>query len=162
MSRLRGQQQPKVERAAKSHVGLYGQPKVSFLSEANARAAAESRGAESRRHVGTYRRQTCALWHIGGTEIDAAHVDGDGLQPSHRRVLDALLAADPADWVGRHRLGELVAVDDTGLGWLRERTVQAAAEALTDLGLIEACASGTGSAFAWRAVRPDTEGENAV
>lgn len=56
-----------VYRAPQSHVGRYGKPKVSYLTEASARAKADELNASRpREHPATvYRCPTCGAWHVG-------------------------------------------------------------------------------------------------
>jgi hypothetical protein len=87
--------------------------------------------------------------------------DEGGLRPSHRRVLDVICAATD-EWLDKREIGDRLAVDSSGLGGMKARTIQDAAHALLEKGLIES-RGGVGFAFQWRGVRtpPSEEVENA-
>jgi len=72
----------------------------------------------------------------------------DGMRPAHRRVLQALI--DASEWLDKVQIGNRVAVDSTGLGGLKVRTILDATRALVQSGRVES-RSGTGNAFQWRA-----------
>lgn len=86
---------------------------------------------------------------LEGDDLDSH--GGADLRPSHRRVL-AALESQPGEWMGRRRIGDLVAVDSTGLGGLKDRTIQEATKALFDAGLIETRGERGAGGFEWRAV----------
>ena len=89
-------------------------------------------------------------------EVEELHEDdGDGdprvvsLRPAARRVLRALEASE--DWLDVNSIGNAVAVDETGLGGLRKRTIQDAAKALVDAQLAEMAEIPGTNARKWRA-----------
>ncbi|MEY2472684.1 MAG: hypothetical protein QOK28_2013 [Actinomycetota bacterium] len=81
----------------------------------------------------------------------------DGLKPSARRVLDVLRAATEPLTV--RLIGDALAVDNTGLNPLKERTIQDALGALQNAELAE-CVDINGRTGVWRAHTPENEVEN--
>jgi hypothetical protein len=88
--------------------------------------------------------------------------DRNDLPPATRRVLAAIAAAD--DWVDSRNIGDRVAADETGLGGLKRRTIQAATKTLADGEYVESRgAGGAGGGFQWRVMRDQPEkAENAL
>jgi hypothetical protein len=85
---------------------------------------------------------------LPNTYSDSSSKEGDGFRPSERRVL-AVLNAVRGEWLNRMQIGDALAVDNTGFACLTARTIQTAAKALTERGLVEARGS-AGEAFLWR------------
>jgi hypothetical protein len=73
---------PKVERQGSAHVNQFGQPKVSFLTEAAALASARRMPTKDGSQAGVYRCASCHCFHVGKhtpkpTTADTGHlVDG--------------------------------------------------------------------------------------
>jgi hypothetical protein len=64
---MNGNRDPVVDRDSRTHVNRYGKPKVSFLSETTAKAAAQRRAEQHRSTTpDVYQCQVCKLWHYGG------------------------------------------------------------------------------------------------
>lgn len=79
---------------------------------------------------------------------EAASRSDDGLRPSHRRVLNVLIAAN--DWRTRHEIQDALASDDTGLSPLKTRTIQDALARLGEVDLVEPLGVLGGQAGKWR------------
>jgi hypothetical protein len=70
---IKGNRPAVVDREAMAHVNRLGRVKVSYLSEATAKAAA-SRVSEAHRRPlpDVYRCCVCCLWHVGGAASTVA------------------------------------------------------------------------------------------
>ena len=79
------------------------------------------------------------------------------LRPAHRRVLNVLRADD---WLNAKEIGDHVAVDSTGLGGLKTRTIQDACKTLVETNHAQADGK-TGTTHKWRAHPDPDETENA-
>jgi len=76
--------------------------------------------------------------------------DDTGLRPSYRRVLAALAVA--GTWLTVAEIGDRVAVDETGMGGLKARTIQDACKALAEQGMTESAGSPQGFGLRWSAL----------